>query len=274
MIAGAPALLVLFFYAYRYLSAARRMRRGGQPFVYEVWDGLWLMGKPATTRGLTILGALCIVAPIAIGAFAANALASLRSPCKSLLTLEDARAAAGPGLRLEHTYTSRFSCSTTFRGDADAEITVEVMSMPLYGEKGFRDDRERHGATVTETAFGVGGGRGLRALVGSKQAADEQELRANQDFERKLAAPRPPARGAAGRQSPVDSWLDGLPFRGAELWTLVPCDGGAPGADRRHGVSVSIRVQGEKIGDKAGEIIAALRDRAAPRLEAACRLSR
>ncbi len=267
MFAGAPALLVVFFYAYRYLSAARRMRRGGPPFVYEIWDGLLLMGKPATARGLTILGVMCIVAPLAIFAFATkglatNALASLRSPCKSLLTLEDARELAGKGLRLEHAYHSRYSCSVTFRGDADAELAVDVMSMPLYGAKGFREERERHGATVTETAFG---GPGLLAVEGTKEVADENEARANQDFERKLADPRPPSRGSGRNTSPMDSWLDGLPFRGAEVWTLVPCSGVRP--DR--GVGVSIRAS----GDKAAAVILAARDRAAPRLETACRLS-
>ncbi len=267
MFAGAPALLVVFFYAYRYLSAARRMRRGGPVFVYEIWDGLMLMGKPATARGLTILGVACIVMPLAIFAFAAkdlaaNAIASLRSPCKSLLTLEEARAIAGNNLRLEHGYSSRYSCSVTFRGDAEAELTVDVMSMPLYGAKGFREDRERHGAAVTDTAFGTGG---MLAVEPSKSAADEQEARANQDFERKLASSRAPASGRGRSASPVDSWLDSLPFRGAEVWTLVPCNGGRPGRD---GVSVSIRASGEK----APEIIAAARDRAAPRLETACRL--
>ncbi len=267
MFAGAPALLVVFFYAYRYLSAARRMRRGGPVFVYGIWDGLMLMGKPATARGLTFLGVMCIVMPLAIFAYAAkdlgaNAIASLRSPCKSLLTLEEAREIASKGLRLEHCYSSRYSCSFTFRGDAETELTVDVMSMPSHNAKGFREDRERHGATVTETPFGSGG---MLVVEPAKSVADEQDARANQDFERKLAAPRAPASGRGRGASPVDSWLDSLPFRGAEVWTLVPCDGGRPGRD---GVSVSIRASGEK----APEIVAAARDRAAPRLETACRL--
>lgn len=262
MIFGAPALLVLFFYAYRYLSAARRMRRGGPPFVYEIWDGLLLMGKPATTRGLTILGVMCIVSPILIVVVAAkdslaNGVASLRSPCKSLLTVNDAHAAMDtPGVHVEHGYASRFSCSTTFRDMNDATLTVDVMSMPSYSIKGFREDRERHGAKVVDTPFGSGG---LLATQPSSAEADEQEKRANQDFERKLAERRPSARAA----SPMDSWLDSLPFRGAEVFTLVPCDGS-------HRVSVSIRARGAD----ADAVIAKARDAAAPRLQSACRLAR
>ena len=270
LFAGAPALLVVFFYAYRYLSAARRMRRGGAVFVYEIWDGLLLMGKPASAGGLTVLGVMCIVVPLTIFAVAArelgaNALASLRSPCKSLLTLEDARELSGKGLRLEHSYGSRHSCSVTFRGDADAELTVEVMSTPLYGAKGFREERERHGAMVTDTPFG---GAGLLAVEGPGGATDERDARANQDFERRLAAPRVQAKGSPRGASPMDSWLDSLPFRGAEVWTLLPCGGARSGPG---GVSVSIRASGP--GQRAPELIAAARDRAAPRLETACRLS-
>ena len=175
------------------------------------------------------------------------------------------RVIGGKGLRLEHGSSSRYSCTVTFRGDAASELTVEVTSMPLYGAKGYREERERHGATVTETAFGEGG---LLAVETSGRAADEQEARANQDFERKLAAPRPAANGRGRSASPVDSWLDSLPFRGAEVWTVVPCGGGRGG---RGGVSVSIRATGEKAPEIV-EIVTAARDRAAPRLETACRL--
>jgi len=261
VIFGAPALLVLFFYAYRYLSAARRMRRGGQVFVYEVWDGLALMGKPATARGLTILGWMCIVAPIAIAlVFAkdqiANGIATLRSPCKSLLPATDANAAmTGPGVHMEHAYTSRFSCSTSYRDVSDATLTIDVMSMPSYSAKGFREDRERHGAKVVDTAFGAAG---QLATQPSGADADEATKRANQDFERRLAAPRQPSKSA----SPMDSWLDSLPFRGAEVYTLVPCSG--------RNVSVSIRATGAN----ADDVIAKARDHASPRLTSACTLAR
>jgi hypothetical protein len=263
----ATPLLVLFFYAYRYLSAARRMRRGGQTFVYQIWDGLMLMGKPATVRGLTILGVFCIVAPIAIlGWFsrepAANLLASVRSPCKSLLTRDDAEALLGGPAVLEHGFYSRYSCSARWKAQgSDTGVTLDVTAMPTHDARSFRSDRERHGATVKDVAFGE---HGLLATAGSGPATDKEEARATQDFERTLRAPAPRPRSGRGNTSPMDSWLDSLPFRGTELWTTVPCDGSRAGS----GVSVSLHVDGD-----ASARLPGVQSRMASRIDAVCRLS-